>query len=61
MDVPWDDDDVRRDVLINVSDVAEHALDSLDERFFAYPDDLTVLLYAYVARHRSEFTTKVIF
>jgi hypothetical protein len=32
-------------------------LDGLDTKFFAYPHDLTELLYAYVARHPKEFGT----
>lgn len=30
-------------------------LDSLDQEFFAYPHDLTDLLFAYVAKHPEEF------
>jgi hypothetical protein len=29
-------------------------LQALDQRFLAYDEDLTLLLYAYVARHRGE-------
>ena len=32
-------------------------LDALDGEFFAYPHDLTELLYAYVSRHPEEFGT----
>jgi Domain of unknown function (DUF4375) len=32
-------------------------LDTLDTEFFAYPHDLTELLYAYVSRHPEEFGT----
>ena len=32
-------------------------LDAVDAEFFAYPHDLTELLYAYVARHPEEFGT----
>jgi len=30
------------------------ALEQLDQEFFAYPDDLTALLYAYASDHRGE-------
>jgi hypothetical protein len=33
----------------------EEALNSLDQDFYLYPDDLTELLYAYVAAHPDEF------
>jgi len=32
-------------------------LDALDTEFFAYPHDLTELLYAHVSRHHEEFGT----
>jgi len=32
-------------------------LDSLDQEFFAYPDNLTVLLFAFLSRHPGEIGT----
>ena len=37
------------------SEQTEDALDELDQEFFAYPHDLTELLYAYVSQHPEEF------
>jgi hypothetical protein len=39
-------------------DLSEETLDelaALDAEFFAYPHDLTELLFAYVSRHPEEF------
>jgi len=32
-------------------------LEHLDQKFFAYPDNLTDLLFAYVSQHPGEFGT----
>ena len=45
-----------RDAAIDASgDVGHDRLDSLDLEFFAYPDDLTGLLFDYVSEHPDEF------
>jgi len=43
---PWTDDDKRQDAVVNIGDVAEEALGALDTKFYAYPDDLSTMLYA---------------
>lgn len=42
-DFPWHDDEAR-----------QARLGALDQKFYAYPDDLMTLLYRYVAAHREE-------
>jgi hypothetical protein len=49
--VPWSDHDARRSRLEALDD---GHFDVLDEAFFAYPDNLTALLYRYVADHREQ-------
>lgn len=39
----------------SLSDEAREQLDALDSEFMAYPDNLTELLFAYVAAHPEEF------
>lgn len=39
----------------NFAPEIEDALSGLDQEFFAYPNDLTELLYAYVSAHPGEF------
>lgn len=39
----------------NFAPDVEDALNSLDQDFYAYPNDLTELLYAYVSAHPDEF------
>ena len=36
-------------------DDMEDKLDALDSQFFAYPNDLTELLFVFVAKHSGEF------
>jgi hypothetical protein len=38
-----------------LGDSARDRLEELDQEFFVYPDDLTALLYAYVASHPETF------
>ena len=52
--VSWRDSDMRREMLIALPETSQDALDTLDEKFYRYPDDLTALLYAYVCDHRKE-------
>jgi Domain of unknown function (DUF4375) len=50
-----DDQDERGRLLESVPDAARSALEELDSEFFSYPDDLTELLFAYVAAHPNVF------
>ena len=44
----------RQNVVESWSDQQTEGLDLLDDRFYQYPDDLTELLYGYVAAHKDE-------
>jgi len=46
---------VIRSVAAEFSEETEAKLNELDRQFYLYPDDLTELLYAYVAAHPEEF------
>jgi len=45
----------RCDALDSLSQTQQEMLESADTEFFEYPDDLTTLLFAYVARHTEAF------
>ena len=49
------DRDARADSLDEACDDLGDQLNTLDLQFFAYPDDLTELLFAFVANHAGEF------
>lgn len=51
-DLPWGDDEVRRQKLAALPRTVRRELDSLDQNFFRYPNDLTTLLYRYASKHR---------
>jgi hypothetical protein len=53
--IRWEDDDHRQDRVIAFGQEIEDKLNKLDQQFFAYPDDLTSLLYSYVSQHREAF------
>jgi hypothetical protein len=53
-DIPWSDDATRKTHINQLSSQAREKLHDLDQAFFAYPNDLTTLLYRYVTKHRSE-------
>ncbi len=53
-DLMLSDRDERQSALSSLSHEAEEQLQALDQRFFGYPDDLTSLLYQFVAEHRQE-------
>ena len=53
-DVQWHDDRARRVYMNKLSSQATNTLSDLDQAFYKYPDDLTVLLYRYVSEHRAE-------
>jgi hypothetical protein len=53
-DVFWSDDAARKAHISELSSRAKEKLHDLDQAFYAYPDDLTTLLYRYVTEHRSE-------
>jgi hypothetical protein len=53
-EIPWADDRERQERVHGLSDADREKLSALDGRFFAYPDSLTALLYAYVLAHRDE-------
>ena len=52
-DIPWLNDVERRSRLSGLTPGAADALDRLDREFYAYPDNLTALLF-YVAEYRDE-------
>ena len=55
--IEWPDDDKRQSAVMAMGAAAEARLEALDDQFFAYPDDLTVRLYALVAAHRADFAS----
>ncbi len=50
-----DDGDARCEALDAAGEDGEKLLDELDSQFYAYPDDLTELLFAFVAKYPNEF------
>lgn len=59
--VNWGDDADRQARIEELPQSALDKLDQLDEDFFEFPDDLTGLLYQYVADHRQEMGAPVTF
>jgi hypothetical protein len=53
-DISWSDDDARKASLAALAPGAVAKLGEFDQAFFAYPDNLTALLYKYVSEHREE-------
>jgi hypothetical protein len=53
-DISWSDDGARSAALAALAPGAVAKLGECDQAFFAYPDDLTALLYKYVSEHREE-------
>jgi hypothetical protein len=53
-DIYWSDDSVRRATLAALAPAVVAMLDEFTQAFFAYPDNLTMLLYKYVSEHRKE-------
>ncbi len=49
------EDDARIDALDAALEADEEMLEELDSQFFSYPDNLTELLFAFVARNQDEF------
>jgi hypothetical protein len=49
------EDDARIDALDAALESNEEMLEELDSQFFSYPDNLTELLFAFVARNQDEF------
>jgi hypothetical protein len=49
------DSDGRCDALDAAGKDGEELLSELDSKFYSYPDDLTDLLFAFVAKHPDEF------
>jgi len=49
------DSEARCDALDAAGEEAQELLDELDSKFFAYPDNLTELLFAFVAKYPNEF------
>lgn len=47
--------DARCDALDDAGEAGQELLDELDSKFYAYPDDITELLFAFVTKHQSEF------
>jgi hypothetical protein len=52
--VPWSDDAARKTIMNALSSDVIEKLNKLDQSFYAYPNDLTELLYRYVDKHRVE-------
>ena len=50
----WRDDEARREKLAALPATVQRELESLDQAFFRYPNDLTTLLYRYVSKHRDQ-------
>ncbi len=50
-----DDDEARWEIMGRLAESAADQFETLDNRYFAYPDDLTGLLFAYVAAHPEVF------
>ena len=50
-----EDNDARCDALDAALAVDEEPLEALDSKFYEYPDDLTTLLFAFVAKNANEF------
>jgi hypothetical protein len=50
-----EDDDARSALVDNLGDEANARLELLDSEFFAYPDNLTTLLFDFVCAHAEEF------
>jgi Domain of unknown function (DUF4375) len=59
--VPWQDDEARREKLAASPDTVRQELEGLDQAFFRYPNDLTTLLYQYVCKHRNQIGAPVDF
>ena len=49
------DDAARCDALDAAGEDGEELLGELDSKFYAYPDNLTDLLFAFVSKHSNEF------
>jgi hypothetical protein len=52
--LPWRHDEARREKLAALPAAVRQELESLDQAFFRYPNDLTTLLYRYVSKHRDK-------
>jgi hypothetical protein len=52
--LPWRDDEARRQKQGALPATVRRELDSLDQAFFRYPNDLMALLYEYVTKHRDQ-------
>jgi hypothetical protein len=52
--LPWRDDEARRAKLSALPLAVRQELESLDQAFLRYPNDLTTLLYRYVSKHRDQ-------
>jgi hypothetical protein len=53
-DMPWRDQFARRERVLALPIEIQDELGELDNAFWAYPDDLTALLHAYVQAHQTE-------
>lgn len=50
--IPWSDATARKAIMNALSSDVIEKLNKLDQSFYAYPNDLTELLYRYVDKHR---------
>lgn len=54
-DLPWQDDDARREAAAALDDETLSQLHALDNAFFRYDDNLTELLFDYVIANSADF------
>jgi len=51
----WGDDGARQEAVRRLGVLGEEKLETLDEQFLAYPDDLSALLDRFVTAHATTF------
>ena len=59
--LPWRDDEARRAKLSALPPAVRQELESLDQAFLRYPNDLTTLLYRYVSKQRDQIGAPIDF
>jgi hypothetical protein len=57
--IDWEDDDKRRAHICDLTGDVVEALEGLDQEFYAYPDNLTGLLYEYTRKHADEIGVRI--
>lgn len=56
-DLNWKDDPARKEFIASLSDEKNDQLEDINIEFWAYPDDLSDLLAAFVRTHSGDFKT----